>query len=408
MKSYRARLLYSGLTLLSVILLISGWSIGFSGNTRYIERESVKLASVQQGAFSQQVGGYGELVSLNQRLITASSVAVVDDIKLRPGAVVEPDSVILILKNPELEAQHQNAKAELLNTKTVRRKMLLEQKRELLEQASILAELKAETELASLQVEAERPLAKEGIISVMDHRRSKLKANQLKARLALEQEKLARLKEVHTEALLIQDEAIKQAQTALDNAHYQVEQLTVRAGIKGVIQREPVKLGQSVNVGDELALVGSLTPLVAEIQVPQMQIQLVREGAMAEVDTRHGILKGEVVRIDPVVVEGAVRVDIRLPEELSTDIRPMQMVDATIYGKSRHKVSYVSRPAGVSESSAGSVFVLQGDVATRVPVQFGRVSGGNIEVVSGLQANDRIIISRLDLEQDISQLQLRH
>lgn len=398
---------YAGILALSGLLLISGWRLGFAGNSHFIDAKNVTIAAVQSGEFTQKVTGYGSLLSQNQRLITASSVAIVDEIKLRPGAIVEADSVLLTLKNPELDNALQQAEATLQNSRTTKRKLMLEQQRELLEQASHLAELKADAEMANLQVEAEAPLATEGIISAMDIRRSRLKAAQLNERLTLEREKLSKLRDVHREHLSIQDEAIKQAEAEFNAAQYQHDQLIVRAGIKGVLQRQPISLGQSVNVGDELALVGSLSPLLAEIKVPQMQIQLVQHGAMADIDTRHGIVSGQVIRIDPVVADGAVSVDIKLPEDLSADIRPMQMVDAVIYGKSRGQVNFVNKPQGVAEDSRFTVFKLDNPhQASRVQVQFGKIAGNSIEVISGLQAGEKIIVSTLPIDADVTQIQL--
>jgi HlyD family secretion protein len=407
MKKNTSTIMYCAVGVVSAVLLISGWSIGFAGGLHYVSAATVSVATVQSGDFTQRVTGYGSLQSQNQRLLTASSMATVDEIKLRPGAVVEPDSIILTLKNPVLEVSAQQVLANLHNKRSNSRRLALEQQREILEQSSRLAELKSDSELAALQVEAEAPLAAAGIISGMDARRSRARADQLAERHQLEQQKLATLQEVHQQYLLIQQEDIQQAEAELANATYQLEQLVVRAGLAGVLQRLPVSLGQSVNIGDELALVGSLSPLVAEVKVPQMQVRLLQAGASAEVDTRHGIVTGQVVRIDPVVADGAVQVDILLPEQLSADIRPMQMVDARIHGQSRGQVSFVDRPAGVAEDARVELFKLDANqVASRVPVQFGKASGQQIEVVSGLNPGDRIVISDLQLDSSVRQLKL--
>lgn len=407
MKKNLSTLVYSAIGLISVLLLISGWSIGFAGGLHYLSAASVSVATVQSGDFTQRVTGYGSLQSQNQRMITASSMATVDEIKLRPGAVVEPDSIILTLKNPTLEIAVQQAMANLHNKRTNSRKLVLEQQRELLDQRSRLSELKSEAELAELQVEAEAPLAAAGIISAMDARRSRARAEQLNERYQLEQQKFDTLHEVHQEHALIQQEEIQQAEAEFNNARYQLEQLVVRAGLHGVLQRLPVNLGQSVNIGDELALVGSLSPLIAEVKVPQMQVRLLQTGASAEVDTRHGIVTGQVMRIDPVVADGAVQVDILLPDDLTADIRPMQMVDARIYGQSRGQVNFVDRPAGVAEDARIEVFKVDASqVASRVAVQFGKASGQQIEVVSGLAPGERIIVSDLQLDSSVKQLKL--
>lgn len=403
----KTSMIYSAITAVSLALLASGWSVGFAGGVHYLQADTVNIAVVQSGEFTQKVKGYGLLQSQNQRLITANSAAVVDEIKLRPGAVVSSDTVLLTLKNPTLETALQQANAMLHNSKTNKRKLALEQQRDILEQESRLAELKAETELALLQVDAQTSLAVSGVISGMELRKNELNAKQLKERYGLEQQKLQKLLQVHTEQLQLQDEAILQMEAELNAANYQLEQLEVRAGIAGVLQRLPVSLGQSINMGDELALVGSLTPLIAEVKVPQMQVSLLQHGAVADIDTRHGIVSGQVIRIDPVVADGAVQVDILLSGNLNTSIRPMQMVDASISGQSRGQTNFVDKPDRVSADTEFEVFKLDQTLqASKVKVQFGKVSGKRIEVISGLQPGDQIVLTDLAVDATVQRLQL--
>ena len=401
------KLTYTLLASVSVALLLGGWTMGFSGSKQYLNLQDVKIATVETGEFSQKVNGYGILQSQNQRLISATSQAIVDDIKLKPGAVVTADTVLLTLKNPVLEELLQESLAQLHNSKTTKRKMQLEQQREQLQQESQLAQLRADAEMASLQVEAQASLVESGIVSGMDARKSQLKAKQLNERLQLEKKRLAKLKDVHEQHLLLQDDTISQALGRFEAAKSQLEQLIVKAGIDGVLQRMPISLGQSVNTGDELALVGSLDSLIAEIKVPQLQANLIQIGSDVEVDTRHGLVVGKVSRIDPVVADGAVKLDVSLPQKLNADIRPMQMIDAIIFGESRSNISSVAKPTGVSQGSQFEVFKLINEqVATRVDVQFGQLSNTNIEVISGLRPGDKIIISAPDIEDSVEQIEL--
>ncbi|WP_410965752.1 hypothetical protein, partial [Salmonella sp. ZJHZ19_0152] len=84
--------------------------------------------------------------SINKRLLTATSNAVVDEIKLKAGAVVNHDTVILTLNNPELESKLRLALAKLKNAKTQKRQTVLLQQRELLNNESTVSELKAQSE----------------------------------------------------------------------------------------------------------------------------------------------------------------------------------------------------------------------------------------------------------------------
>ena len=403
-----SKFVYGALFTASLALLLSGWSLGFSGSKAFLSADEVTLSTVQTGEFSQRVSGYGTLQSENQRLITASSAAVVDRLLIKPGGRVSADDVLMTLQNPALESALEQTLAELENLKLSRRKLALEQQREMLAQESSLLELKSATEIAELQMQARAPLVKTGVVSKVEYRSSQVTYQRLNERLQLEINKLGKLQEVHSEYLQIQEEEIKQAQAKFDRARANLEKLRIKAGIEGVVQRLPVKLGQSVSVGDELALVGSLSPLIAQVKVPQLKASLVQVGASAEIDTRHGLVKGQVMRVDPVVEKGAVMVEIQLTGALNKNIRPMQLVDAVIFGESRADVNFVDKPSAVDSDSSAAVFKMIDDYqAQRVQVQFGTGTDNVIEIRSGLKVGDSIITSALSVAEDTQIIQLQ-
>jgi len=403
----KQKIIYRCLIGVSMLMLVTGWRLGYSNSLEYVSREAVSIAKVEAGDFSIKVEGYGTLQSLNKRLLTATNNAIVDEIKLKAGAVVNADTVLMTLKNPRLEAELRKALAKLQNSKTQKRQVLLLQQRELLNSESLLAEIEAEEEIAMLQVDAERALAKSGIVSGINAKRNELRAKQLNKKVKLERNKLDKIVAVHTEALLIQDDLIAQARDEFDVAKQMVEQLSVKAGMAGVLQRSSLNLGQSVSIGTELALIGSLSPLVAEIKVPQMQAHMVAAGMQAEINTVNGQILGQVVRIDPVVSEGAVQVDIQLNDGIYKGVKPMQLVDATIFAQVQQGIHYIKTPVGVSENTSALLFKLTKDgLANQVEVKFGKASGQLIQVLSGLNAGDEIITSKLTLENETTQIKL--
>lgn len=397
---------YVGIFILSCLLLLSGWRMGFADARQYLPASLKKAAEVQQGQLAQQVTGYGKLHSLNKRILTASSDALVDQILVNPGDLIKPGSLIMLLKNPGLEETVAESLALLQNKKLSKRKALLEQQQEILTFESRLLEISSNAEIAKLQVEAQRPLMEQGIVSVLDFKRASLEASQLVKRENLEQTKLTKLLQVHKEHLQIFDEEISQTKARFDRAKSRLAALQVTSEIPGIVQSMDVKLGERVAVGDKLALVGSLSPLIAKIKVPQLQANTIHSGAKAEIDTRQGMIEGLVNRIDPIVKEGAVEVEIQLVGEQIETVRPLQLVEAVIWGESRGERMYVRQPENVMESGSAKVFKLtENNVARRVEVTFGMSSGGLIEVVSGLKAGDQIILSALQVNEDTHTVQ---
>jgi multidrug efflux pump subunit AcrA (membrane-fusion protein) len=102
-----------------------------------------------------------------------------------------------------------------------------------------------------------------------------------------------------------------------------------------------------------------------------------------------------VIRIDPSVQNGTVTVDVALEGPLLKGARPDLSVDGTIQLEKLEDVLYVDRPvAGQPNSTAGLFKLVDGGrAAIKVPVEVGRASVSTVEVLKGLQAGDRVILS---------------
>jgi hypothetical protein len=133
----------------------------------------------------------------------------------------------------------------------------------------------------------------------------------------------------------------------------------------------------------------------AQLKIPEAQAKDVQIGQSASIDTRDGIVPGHVVRVDPSVVEGAVTVDVKLDRPLPKGMRPDLSVDGTIEIEKLKDAIYMGRPVFYLPNSTVEIFKLgqDGKGANRVPVKLGRASANSIEILSGLQPADKVIIS---------------
>ena len=175
----------------------------------------------------------------------------------------------------------------------------------------------------------------------------------------------------------------------------QVEELTVRAGIKGKMQEMTLQIGQRVHPGDVLAKVAQPWKLKAEVKIAETQAKDVLLGQKAEIDTRNGIVPGHVSRIDASIVNGTRTVDVSIDGPLPPGAVPDLSVDGTIVIERVADVVYVARRVFGQPNSQATLFMIDedGKGATRVPVKFGRGSVNNIEVLEGLKVGDRVILS---------------
>ncbi|HEX5074798.1 MAG TPA: HlyD family efflux transporter periplasmic adaptor subunit, partial [Gemmatimonadaceae bacterium] len=180
--------------------------------------------------------------------------------------------------------------------------------------------------------------------------------------------------------------------------------------------QQELQLGQWVLAGQTLATVAQPGKLKAILRVPETQAKDVALGQKVDIDTRagggggnSGVVKGHVSRVDPAAVNGTVTVEVLFDEEAPKGVRADLSVDGVIEIERLDNVLYVQRPAyGQAESTVG-LFKLDpdGKTASRVNVKLGRSSVSTIEIVSGLQPKDKVIVSDMSQWDNVAKVRLQ-
>ena len=400
------RILYGSGALLVIILITVGVS-RLKPAAPSVERATVWIDTVKRGAMLRQVRGSGTLVPEDIRWIPATTQGRVERIVLRPGAQVKPDTVILEMSNPDLEQAVRDAQLGYQSAQAayVNRKQELESA--LLNQQSDVASIEASWKNAALQLEAQEKLFKDGLVSEIQLKQSRTAAGELENRLKLAKNRLQIQTDGVKSQLAPQEADVDQRRANYELRRRQLEDLKVKAGMSGVLQEIPVERGAQVAPGANLARVADPSNLKAELRIAETQTKDIRVGQVAEVDTRNGVVKGHVARIDPKSTGGTVGVDVILDGELPSGARPDLSVDGTIQLERLDNVIYVGRPAFGQENSTVSLFKVNADgEAIRTTVKLGRSSVSQIEIVDGLQPGDQVILSDMSAQDSFDRIRI--
>jgi HlyD family secretion protein len=360
-----------------------------------IDRSTVWIDTVKRGPMTRQVRGLGTLIPEDIRWIPANTEGRVDKINIWPGTHVDPDSVILELSSPELEQAAHDAESKATAAEAELTGMRATLQRELLDQESTTARVHSEFEQAKMERQTNDQLAKNGLIAVLDYKKSKVKESELQNRDEIEMKRLAFSRDSIEPQLASKQAAVDQAKQLAKLKTDQVEALHLRAGMSGVLQQLPVQIGQRVKIGDNLARVADPTKLKAQVKIAETQAKDIQISQRAVIDTRNGTVNGHVTRVDPAVEQGTVNVEVAFDEPLPKGARPDLSVDGTIELERLDNVVYVGRPAfGQENNTVGMFKLINGNgQAARTPVKLGKSSVNTIEILSGLQPGDQVILS---------------
>lgn len=392
----RPRLRRVALVALAVVA-VGGVTLGLRflrGRAPAIDRDALWVGTVERGDLRLTVRGAGTLVPEEVRWAAAPMGARVERVLVQAGAEVTADTVLCELVNPDAELAVLDAERELATAQAELARLGASLDSVRLAQESTIATLDADRAIATRRAAIEDEMAKNGVSSSLESAESADRADQLAGRLSFEKRRLATMRRGDAAQLTAQRAEVERLRALAEFRRRQLAALQVKAGTVGVVQAIAVEAGQVVATGAPLAKVVRPDRLKAELRIPEDAAQDLRIGLPAVVDTRSGKVEGKVARVDPAAKNGAVIVDVAFAGPLPHGARPDLTVDGEVELAFAGDRLHVARPAIGEAHARASLWKLTRDgEAVRVPVTFGRASTDKIEIVSGLAAGDRVILS---------------
>lgn len=390
----RKRLLLAGAGVLVLLAIMLG--VAWLGPALpSADRSSLWIGTVKRGDMLREVRATGTLVPRHKRWISAATAAQVEEILVWPGTRVKPDTVLMKLDNPEVADALRNAQARVAAAEAEIASTRAQLQSQLLDERSALAKAQSDYASSKVKADADGKAMKLDLIPRVEYRQEQIALKQLKARVAIEQQRVASFAGNMKAQMDAEKAQLAQQQSNLKLRQRQADGLNVKAGMAGVLQQVAVQEGAQVAEGASLAQVARPDVLIARLKVAEVQAKDVAIGMPVSVDTHNGTVAGKVERIDPAVTDGSVQVDVRLAGKLPPGSRPDLSVDGRIRIAQLKNVLSVGRPALAKADSDISLFRLDadGDTAARVPVRLGAVSVDRVQVSRGLKAGDKVILS---------------
>jgi HlyD family secretion protein len=398
-----------------VVVAITGITLGLmrlKPAAPSVDRATVWIDTVKRGPMLRDVRGLGTLVVEEYNWIPAQFESRVEKLYVLPGAILHPNDIIMVLKNPQMELDVADLQAQMKQAQAVYDNLKVTLETQRLAQEATTEQVKSDMDQAGLTADRDKQLNKLDLKSDIDAKLSAAKWEDLKSRYTLSKKQL----DINTESVKAQLEnqrvAIENLQAKFNLKKEQVDQLTIRAGVDGTLQQLgttalPLEQGMRVQPGTILAKIAQPNRLKATLKIPETQAKDILIGQVASIDTRNGIIPGHVTRIDPASTNGTVDVDVRL-EGHADGMRPDLSVDGTVTIERLADVEYVGRPVIGQPGAKITLFKLDADgkEAQRVPVTLGRSSVNTIEVVDGLKVGDQVVLSDMSAQDQYNRIRL--
>jgi membrane fusion protein (multidrug efflux system) len=181
-----------------------------------------------------------------------------------------------------------------------------------------------------------------------------------------------------------------------DSARLELGYTEIRAPIGGVISRRYIKVGNTIKPNDPTFIVTDLDPLLAHVHVPEKEFRKIAAGQKAEVVVDAlGAERfvGTISRISPTVdpQTGTFRARVEVPDS-TRHLKPGMFARVNIVYERRQDALQLPRTAILDADGQQSVYVVKGDKAEQRVIRTGLANGGWIEVLEGLQGDERVVV----------------
>lgn len=392
------------------VVLISGLVVACSDPEPIVQEfdaATLRIDTVKRGPFVRTLDASGKLAPTTASWITAESEANVERLVVDPGTAVEPDTLLLVLSNPRLTQSAADAERALRAAEAAFNDLKVRLDSQRLDQQAALAAIKAEDESAELQAESDKRLYEQGLVPEINRRRSELVAEQARLRYETERERFASTVESHSAQLATERQKVEQARAVHTARVNQLDRLSVRAGVAGVLKVVSVKPGDRVASGDRVALVVDPRSLKAELLAKGSEVAAIAVHQTVTLNTGKDRFGGQVSHVAPVGPDGSVRLDVTPTDPPPAGAASDVPVKASIEVERIDDALYVGVPAAANIGPLRLFKINADNTVTPVTAELGAKAGETVLVRSGLAEGDKIILSDTGAWDETKPIRLR-
>ena len=371
----------------------SAWRLFTAG--RSVSAARLQIATVERGAFVRDIAAEGSVVAAVSPTLYASAPGAVV-LKVHAGDAVTKDQDVAVIDSPELKnklAQEQS-NADAMNVDYKRAQ--IDSRKQRLELQKNLDNAGIDAKSAQTDLERNERAFKNGAIAQMQvaHAQDTLD----KAHIALKhaQEDMGLDNDSLTFNVQSKKLAWERQVLIVKDLQRQVDDLNVRSPVNGQVGQLFIAPSATVAKDAKLLSVVDLSALEVEVKVPESFARDLAIGMNAQISGNGNQWKGTVGAISPEVVNGEVTARVRFDGDEPAHLRQNQRLSVRILLDKRDNTLTVARGSFVDESGGRYAYVVRDGIAVKTPVTLGPSSIDKVEVLQGLKAGDRIVISGTD------------
>ena len=364
-----------------------------------VAQERLRIATVERAAFREFVAVTGNVVPLRTVFLETSEGGRIEEIATEAGSVVRAGQPVVRLTNTDLQLEVMRREDQLLEQRNqlVNTQQLMEQEQSAFERQ--LAELDFEILKQNRSFERDKSLYEENLIPLLQFELSQDELEFLRESRHRAIERETQEKRFRQARVQQMSEAVARMERNSRLAQEKLEDLVIRSPIDGQLTSLDAEVGQTKAAGEQIGQVDATDGFKIRAEIDQHFLSRIEIGQTATMSLGgDGGFSAQVVKIYPEVMDGRFEIDLHFVGSPPERIRRGQILHLRLELGDATDQLVLPRGPFFQETGGQWAFVLDpsGQTAVRKAIRLGRQNPDYFEVVQGLEAGDRVIVSSYD------------
>ncbi|MBC7990235.1 MAG: efflux RND transporter periplasmic adaptor subunit [Luteimonas sp.] len=405
-RSRRQWLLFGGIgvaTLLAAAWLLSGWSAGSSS----FDASRLRIAEVKRGDLVRDIAADGRVIAANSPTLYAIAAGTVI-LKVVAGDVVKKGQPLAEIDSPELRSKLAQEESTLASLQAEAGRSVLDAQLARSLASKLVDQAGIERTAAQRDLERYQRGFDGGAVPQVDL--SKAQDELKKAEIGLASARKDAGLQGEGAGLDTRNKRLlaERQRAVVTELKRQVDALTVRAPFDGQVGQVQVPQGTSVVANGPVLSVVDLSKFEVEIKVPESFARDLGIGMPAQITSGTGEpYAAQVSAVSPEVVNGEVNARLRFDAKQPPGLRQNQRLSARIVLDTRRNVMMVERGPFLEQDGGRFAYVVDDGIAVRRQIRTGSSSLGAVEILSGVQPGERIVVSGSDLFDNAERIRIK-
>jgi len=371
-----------------------------------VEKERITISEVKRAPFQEYIPVSGTVEPFQTFFLDLSDGGRIVQKYVQEGAFLKAGDPIIKLDNPNLSLQLMSTQSSFLLAESQLRQTILTFEQNSLAKENQLLDVNVRLQNQKRSYNNTKALFEKGYSSQNEYESAKEQYEYLLKSRELMVEVLKKDSLTYKQLIAQSEASIASSKSYLDLVKSQMDNLTVKAPIKGQLTSLQAEIGQSVGQGYKLGQIDNTDSYKIRAEIDEHYISRVHEGLLGDYDNDGKVVSLIVKTVYPQVINGKFYVDLIFNGNQPDGIRRGQTVHVKLQLGDSSEALLVENGGFYSTTGGQWIFIINksGSFAEKRQIKIGRQNPQYYEVLDGLKPGDKVITSSYENYGDIEKL----